>query len=99
MPGLQQGIAELFTASFVCDVSGRTPRVHDLRHSFAVMALTRWYRRGADVQTLLPRLAMYMGHVSLESTAYYLRLTQELAALASARFEQRFADMIDGGQA
>jgi integrase/recombinase XerD len=41
------------------------PRLHDMRHSFAVNALLRWYRTGADIQTKLPRLATYMGHVSI----------------------------------
>ena len=96
MTGLQGGVTNLFMAAAVYGAGGRPPRVHDLRHSFAIQALTRWYRHGADVQTLLPRLAMYMGHVSLESTAYYLRWTPELANLASARFEHSFADVVSG---
>lgn len=48
------------------------------------------------MQAQLPKLAMYMGHVSIESTAYYLRWTEEIATLASARFEQRFAATIGG---
>src|SRR5207245_9259480 len=42
----------------------RPPRLHDLRHSFAVAALHRWYRQGLDVQSKLPHLATYLGHVS-----------------------------------
>ncbi|MCC7286605.1 MAG: tyrosine-type recombinase/integrase [Burkholderiaceae bacterium] len=72
------------------------PRIHDLRHSFAVQALARWYRQGADVQAQLPKLAMYMGHASIESTAYYLRWTETIAGLASRRFEQHFATAIGG---
>ena len=56
--------------------------------------MARWYRQGADVQVQLPKLAMYMGHVSIESTAHYLRLTDEVAALASNRFEAHFAGVI-----
>jgi integrase/recombinase XerD len=89
--GLQQGINRLFVAAGAADALGHQPRVHDLRHSFAVGALARWYRQGADVQVQLPKLAMYMGHVSIESTAHYLRLTNEVAALASDRFEAHFA--------
>ena len=92
--GLQQGINHLFVAGAASDAQGRRPRVHDLRHSFAVGALARWYRQGADVQVQLPKLAMYMGHVSIESTAHYLRLTDEVAALASDRFEAHFAGTI-----
>jgi integrase/recombinase XerD len=72
------------------------PRVHDLRHSFAVRALARWYHQGVDVQAQLPKLAMYMGHASIESTAYYLRWTETISGLASRRFEQHFATAIGG---
>jgi integrase/recombinase XerD len=94
--GLQQGLNRLLRGPSICADEAQRPRVHDLRHSFAVQALARWYRHGADVQAQLPKLAMYMGHVSIESTAYYLRWTDEIAALASARFGQRFAAVIGG---
>ena len=48
------------------------------------------------MQAQLPKLAMYMGHASIESTAYYLRWTDEIAALASDRFAQHFAATIGG---
>ena len=92
--GLQQGIYRLFVAVAAADARGHRPRVHDLRHSFAVGALVRWYRQGADVQVQLPKLARYTGHVSIESTAHYLHLTDEVAALASDRFEPHFASTI-----
>ena len=94
--GLQHGLNSLLRAAAMPASGTPRPRVHDLRHSFAVQALARWYRQGADVQTQLPKLAMYMGHVSIESTAYYLRWTDEIAALASARFAQHFAATIGG---
>jgi integrase len=84
--GLNQGIGLLFNQADVRDVHGRRPRVHDLRHSFAVQALIGLYQRSADVQSGLPHLALYMGHVSIVSTAYYLHFVPTLAALASARF-------------
>ena len=62
------------------------PRLHDFRHSFALTVLLRWYHRGIDVQTKLPLLATYMGHVSIESTAYYLQFVEPLTAAASTRF-------------
>jgi integrase/recombinase XerD len=93
-PGMQRGINELFAATRVTDAAGRRPRVHDLRHSFALQVLARGYRQGADVQCQLPMLAMYMGHVSIESTAYYLRWTDELAALASDRFARCFGSVL-----
>ncbi|MGY4230301.1 integrase [Bradyrhizobium sp. USDA 4503] len=66
--GIRQGVQALFRAANVCGTDGRTPRVHDFRHSFAVGSLLRWYQQGADVQSNLPKLAMYMGHVSIVST-------------------------------
>lgn len=62
------------------------PRLHDLRHSFAVHSLTAWYRRGADVQRLLPVLSSYLGHSKLEGTKVYLSMTPELLRRASLRF-------------
>jgi integrase len=63
------------------------PRVHDLRHSFAMERVLQWYREGRDVQVLLPRLVTYMGHRSLESTQHYLTVTPEVLRVASGRFE------------
>jgi len=65
----------------------RQPRLHDLRHAAAVHRLIAWYRSGADVQALLPKLATYLGHVDLASTQRYLTLTPELLQQASQRFE------------
>ncbi len=94
--GLQQGLNPLLRGVAAREIGARRARVHDLRHSFAIQALARWYRQGADVQAQLPKLSMYMGHVSIESTAYYLRWTDEIAALASQRFAQHFAATIGG---
>lgn len=63
------------------------PRLHDLRHSFAVHRLISWYRQGADVQRLLPQLATYLGHVHIAATQRYLTITPELLREASQRFE------------
>ena len=65
---------------------GRAPRVHDLRFTFAVHALLRWYRTGVDVQARLPALATYLGHASVVSTQYYLTFLQATAEAASERF-------------
>jgi integrase/recombinase XerD len=97
--GLRDGIHALFRSAEVRGADGRTPRVHDFRHSFAVGSLLRWYRQGADVQSNLPKLAMYMGHVSIVSTAYYLRWIPELAAAASLRLETHYGHLITGGAA
>lgn len=83
----------------VADIQGRaggraTPRMHDLRHSFAVHRLTAWYREGADVQRLLPVLSTYLGHSDLEGTKVYLTMTPELLNQAS----MRFARFVHGGE-
>lgn len=64
------------------------PRLHDLRHTFAVHRLTSWYRQGADVQKLLHQLSVYLGHVHLDGTQVYLSMTPELLREANARFER-----------
>lgn len=97
--GISRGLKELFKTAGVQGADGRLPRVHDFRHSFAVQALLRWYRAGEDVQSNLPKLALYMGHVSIASTAYYLKLVPEIAAAASDRFEAQFGHLISGGEA
>ena len=69
------------------DDSGQAPRLHSLRHSFAVHRLTDWYRQGADVQRLLPVLSTYLGHARLRHTQVYLSMTPELLHQAALRFE------------
>ena len=64
------------------------PRLHDLRHSFAVHRLIQWYRQGADVQRLLPDLSTYLGHRNLSATQRYLTMTPELLKVAGEQFEQ-----------
>jgi integrase/recombinase XerD len=64
------------------------PRLHDLRATFAVHRLVAWYREGADLQTRLPLLASYLGHVNVSGTQAYLPMTHELLAEASRRFER-----------
>lgn len=64
------------------------PRLHDLRHSFAVHRLVSWYQQGADVQRLLPNLSVYLGHINVASTQVYLTMTPELLQEANARFEK-----------
>jgi integrase len=65
------------------------PRAHDIRHSFAVHRLTRWYRDGIDLHARLPWLSAYMGHGDLLGTQHYLTATAELLELASRRFAAR----------
>jgi integrase/recombinase XerD len=65
----------------------RRPRIHDLRHAFAVHTLLDWYRTGVDAEARLPWLSTYLGHVSPVHTYWYLTVTPELATLAHRRLE------------
>jgi integrase/recombinase XerD len=69
--------------------TSRRPRIHDLRHRFAVNTLIRWYREGADVERCLPRLSTYLGHGRCEHTYWYLTAVPELLRLATERLEQK----------
>lgn len=66
----------------------RLPRLHDLRHTFALRTLLNWYRTGVDVQAQLPLLSTYLGHVNPTSTYWYFEAAPELLALAAERLEQ-----------
>ena len=61
------------------------PRVHDLRHAFAVASLLDCYANGGDVPAMLPRLATYLGHTDPKHTFWYLSAAPELMALAGQR--------------
>ena len=76
-----------------------SPRLHDLRHSFAVGCLLRWYREDGDPQSRLHQLSTFMGHVDPESTAVYLTITADLLAKANRRFESFAAPGLAGGGA
>jgi len=88
--GAEDAFKRLREHAQVCRVDGARyqPRLHDLRATFAVTRLVRWYREGADVQRLLPQLATYLGHVHIAGTQRYLTMTPELLRQASLRFER-----------
>jgi integrase/recombinase XerD len=92
--GLGSGFQGLWKAARIRTATDARPRVHDLRHTFAVHALVRWYRAGMDPQARLPFLAAYMGHVSPVSTAYYLSFVADIAEAASARFLQACGTLV-----
>jgi integrase len=77
----------LCQASGVGNGSTAIPRIHDLRHSFAVGCLLQWYRDGADVQARLPWLSAYLGHRDPRSTYWYLSAAPELLAHAARLLE------------
>jgi len=75
----------------------RQPRIHDLRHSFAVRRLLRWYEEGADLERKLLALSTYIGHAKVSDTYWYLTGIPELMAIAAQRFE-RLAQEEQGGE-
>jgi integrase len=70
----------------------RRPRIHDMRHTFAIKALLRWHRDGVDVSTHLPALSTYLGHVNPSDTYWYLTATPELLQLAAGRLEHALGE-------
>lgn len=70
------------------------PRIHDLRHTFAVHRLLAWYRDKQDVNARLPALATYMGHVDVTSTQVYLHPTVELLEQVGTRFHNHYVHNI-----
>ncbi|MEO8186883.1 MAG: tyrosine-type recombinase/integrase [Burkholderiaceae bacterium] len=96
MTGMSQLVRRMLHDANVCDAHGRAAHVHDFRHSFAVQALLRWYRQGADVQAKLPQLSMYLGHVSIVSTAHYLHFIPDVARAASRQFGRQFGHLVGG---
>jgi integrase len=77
---------------------GRRLRLHDLRHSWAVLRLTLWYEQNVDLGAKLPLLATYLGHVGLASSQRYLQLTQDLVAEVTRRHQARFGYLITEGR-
>jgi integrase/recombinase XerD len=70
------------------------PRIHDLRHRFAVETLRRWYQAGEEVEQWLPALSTYLGHVNVAATYWYLSCTPELAAAVSTRVEAHWKGVV-----
>ncbi len=69
------------------------PRLHDLRHTFAVKTLLKWYQTGVDVECHMPELATYLGHTHVNDTYWYISAVPELLRLATMRL-----DTIYGGK-
>jgi integrase/recombinase XerD len=66
---------------------GRGPRIHDLRHTFAVRTLVNWYRTGKDPSREMIKLTTYLGHTDPAHTYWYIEAVPELLELASRRVE------------
>lgn len=73
------------------------PRIHDLRHTFAVHCLKKWVEAGEQIDALLPVLSNYMGHLSLGSVNRYLRLTSDVFPDITRRVEKYFGYMVPNG--
>lgn len=67
--------------------NGRSPRMHDLRHSFAMTTLAGWHAAGADAGPLLPALSAYLGHADPAGTYWYLSASPDLLGQAARRLE------------
>lgn len=70
------------------------PRLHDLRHTFAVRRLMHWHSEGTDVDQMMLALSTYLGHAKISYTYWYLSAVPELMALAGGKFEH-FTDLGD----
>lgn len=93
---IRQHFKEVMNTAGVASTNGSAlPRVHDLRHTFAVHRLLRWYREGVDVQERLVLLSTFMGHASIYSTQQYLSITGALLDEANKRFRAQFGDVAD----
>lgn len=91
--GLRQNWRYLCAGLGILTPRGIPPRIHDLRHSFAVNSLLHLYRSGQNIQSKLPFLSTYMGHACIASTHYYLSFVEPLQSAVSNRFEQAFGDL------
>ncbi|MCP5521858.1 MAG: hypothetical protein H7A46_09965 [Verrucomicrobiales bacterium] len=91
-PGFVTLFLELLRDLGLRGPKGQTgPRLHDMRHSFAVHRLLAWYRQGANLAAKLPLLSTYLGHSTLTGTEVYLQATAQLLEEAGERFHAHFA--------
>jgi integrase/recombinase XerD len=86
-PVVQQVFRKLCAVGRIGVDAPHPPRVHDLRHTFAVTVLTGWYRAGENIDARLPSLSTYLGHRDPRSTYWYLSAAPELLALATGKLE------------
>jgi integrase len=83
--GLYYGFKQACARAGVNAHATKPLRPHDLRHRFAVTRLAEWHRQKVNVQSMLPLLATYLGHVRYSDTAYYITATAELLGLAAEK--------------
>jgi integrase/recombinase XerD len=89
---LYQNVHEMFLrlvyAAGLADRRPRRPRIHDLRHTFAVRTVLAWYQAGVDVEAKLPTLSTYLGHLGPSTTYWYLTAVPALLEAATVRLER-----------
>jgi integrase/recombinase XerD len=86
--GIQDNFVRLLAQAQIRTPPGRRrPRIHDLRHTFAVTTLTSWYQDGSDIGARMPVLSTFLGHAAPEATYWYLQATPELLGQAARRLE------------
>ena len=87
---VQPTFRDLLRRAGITRTAASRPRIHDLRHSFAVKTLLGWYRDGDNVSARIPALSTYLGHIDPGATYWYLSAAPELLALAAQRLETAF---------
>jgi integrase/recombinase XerD len=95
---LRDSFHDILKRAGIAQNGGRRPRVHDLRGTFAVHRLLRWYEQNADLEAKLPLLVTYLGHVSLQGTQRYLQLARDLLGEVTRRHQARFGHLITDEQ-
>lgn len=91
-PGFETTFLEILRSIGLRGPKGeRGPRIHDLRHAFAVNRLSAWYRQGVNLGSKLPLLSTYLGHSTVTGTEVYLHATAQLLESAGRRFQDHFA--------
>ena len=95
---LSASFHDILKRAGIAQNGGRRPRVHDLRGTFAVHRLLRWYEQNADLEAKLPLLVTYLGHVSLQGSQRYLQLARDLLGEVTRRHQAHFGHLITDEQ-
>ncbi len=88
------GVFHRLTAGLSSQPGRSRPRLHDLRHRFALSTLLQWYRDGQDVERRLPVLSAFLGHVEIRDTYWYLSACPELLGAAKKRLEHHWEQIL-----
>ena len=91
---LRDSFHDILKRADIAQNGGRRPRIHDLRGTFAVHRLLRWYEQDANLEAKLPLLVTYLGHVSLNGSQRYLQLARDLLGEVTRRHQAHFGHLI-----